>query len=133
MGEFAPIKLCRISEYTSPKYDLMFLYEVDAVVDHIIKTLLIRKGTYPWDPSYGSNLLDYLFEPLDDITIQKIIQEVESTIEKHPSVTQKQIHVSVDEFQKSVTLDIYLTIGTIQRRVTLSSNRETREVKTVVY
>lgn len=127
-----PIQLARVTEYTSTQYDFLLLYEVDCVIDHILKTLLIRKGSYVFDPEYGSDLLFYLFEPLDTGTTEAIRGEVKRVCEAHPSVSSVNVSVSSDVYEKTVLLEIQLLLGSVERTVSIYVDRLSKEVKTIV-
>lgn len=132
--EEGPIRLARITEYTSSGYDLTIVYEIDAVVDHIIKTLFILRGTYVWDPEFGSDLLKYLFEPLDDTTLNQIKHEIDRVARSHPSVEDVIIDISnVSPDQKLVTIDVTLVVSGEEKRFTLTSNATDKTIKVTHY
>jgi len=54
--------------------------EVKAMLIHL---LLTRKGSRYFLPDFGTNLYQYIFEPLDDITLGKIEGEIQDAVEKY--------------------------------------------------
>jgi phage baseplate assembly protein W len=54
--------------------------EVKAMLIHL---LLTRKGSRYFLPDFGTNLYQYVFEPLDDITLGKIETEIQDAVEKY--------------------------------------------------
>lgn len=54
--------------------------EVKAMLIHL---LLTRKGSRYFLPDFGTNLYQYIFEPLDDITLGKIEAEIQDAVEKY--------------------------------------------------
>lgn len=98
----------RVSEYTSPTNDFLDLYEEDAVVDHIIKKLQILRGTYVFDPTYGCDLVRYLFEPMNEVTEAAIRREVESVIKEYPSIINYSIELVPRENFKEYVVNIIL-------------------------
>jgi phage baseplate assembly protein W len=54
--------------------------EVKAMLIHL---LLTRKGSRYFLPDFGTNLYQYIFEPLDDITLGKIESEIQDAVEKY--------------------------------------------------
>lgn len=58
----------------NPKPEL--LYNVEATFSEISNVLGIHVGEYWWEPTFGTNLKRYLFEPCDVITAGKIHVEV---------------------------------------------------------
>lgn len=49
---------------------------LEAIIRSIINVLLIPRRTYPFDPDFGSVLFNYIFEPLDDITLESLENEL---------------------------------------------------------
>ena len=54
--------------------------EVKAMLIHL---LLTKKGSRYFLPDFGTNLYQYIFEPLDDITLGKIEAEIQDAVEKY--------------------------------------------------
>jgi phage baseplate assembly protein W len=54
--------------------------EVKSMLIHL---LLTRRGSRYYLPDFGTNLYQYIFEPLDDITLGKIENEIQDAIEKY--------------------------------------------------
>lgn len=50
---------------------------------NLIHLLLTRKGSRYYLPDFGTNLYQYIFEPLDDIVIGKIEDEINEAVEKY--------------------------------------------------
>jgi len=53
------------------------------IIKRIISQLLIIKGTYPFDPLFGENLLQFLYEPFDEITMDKIKDVVGEVVQQN--------------------------------------------------
>ena len=72
-------KLFDIDNYSSATGDFITLEGTAVIIKRIMHQLLIKKGTYIFDPELGEDILQYLFEPLDTITytnIQRTVNEV---------------------------------------------------------
>lgn len=65
-----------------------------------------RKGSRVMRPEFGSSLWDYLFEPLDDLTRDAIIDDVNNVINSDPRVAI--ITSSVDEYEHGITVSFKL-------------------------
>jgi len=52
----------------------------DVIFENIYNILKTPKGSYPWEPSFGSNLFSYLYEQLDDILLESAQSELTSDI-----------------------------------------------------
>jgi hypothetical protein len=48
----------------------------------VYNILITRKGTVPGYPEFGCSIQDYLFEPLDYITEQNLMSEIEEALDK---------------------------------------------------
>ena len=53
------------------------------IKSNLVHLLLTRKGSRYYLPDFGSNLYQYVFEPLDDIVIGKIEEEINNAVEKY--------------------------------------------------
>ena len=56
---------------------------IDVVINSWRNILLTRKGTYPNDPTYGSRLYEYVFDPFDGITKTNILSEVKNVLPRY--------------------------------------------------
>jgi phage baseplate assembly protein W len=92
------------------------------VKSDLIHLLLTRKGSRYFLPDFGTNLYQYIFEPLDEIVIQKIEDEINNAVEKYiPNLEINKINitqfnnniefVSDDKKQHSVTVNIDYTVN----------------------
>ena len=52
----------------------------DAFSSNLLLLLLTQKGERYYEPNYGTNLLKYIFEPSDNITISAIEQEIKESV-----------------------------------------------------
>mgnify|MGYP000329980595 CR=1 FL=1 len=66
--------------------------EIRAILIHL---LLTRKGTRYYLPSFGTRLYEYIFEPMDSTTFNRIENEVTTAVEEFiPNVTINKIEVT---------------------------------------
>jgi phage baseplate assembly protein W len=65
--------------------DFLLLTEIPEteIKSNLIHLLLTRKGSRYYLPDFGSNLYQYVFEPLDDIVIGKIEDEINDAVERY--------------------------------------------------
>lgn len=101
-------KFVRVTEYTSPFYDFKDIYEEQAVLEHIYKRLQILRGTYVFDPEYGTDILRYIFEFMGNDLEDKIKEEVATVIREIPAVDSFDIMMNRREQFKEVTLYIII-------------------------
>lgn len=55
---------------------------IDAVKSDLKLLLLTSKGERWYYPEYGTNLIKYLFEPNDDLTLLDILDDIKNTVNK---------------------------------------------------
>lgn len=69
-------------EDDNEKKGLFKLNEVtkDALTSNLLLLLLTRKGERYYQPNYGTNLLQYVFEPRDNFTLSDIQEEIRTTV-----------------------------------------------------
>lgn len=66
----------------------MTLTTKDALTSDLLLLLLTQKGQRYYEPDYGTNLLQYIFEPKDNLTITDIEAEIKETVKAYiPQVT----------------------------------------------
>jgi phage baseplate assembly protein W len=69
----------------------------------------IRKGEKWTDPAFGCDLPFYVFEPLDDDTIQSIREEVFAVVNYDPRFEVNDTNVRVIQEEHYVTVNVKLT------------------------
>jgi phage baseplate assembly protein W len=74
----------------------------------LINHFHIRKGEKWTDPDFGSNLLEYVFQPLDDFTTDAINEEVNDIVSYDPRFELDRQSIVVDQDTHSVTVTVKL-------------------------
>lgn len=83
---------------TSPK---------DAVKSNLFHLVMTRKGSRLYKPEFGTRVMDYLFEPMDNQTYKSIEDEIVSAVQANlQGIIIEKVDTVVDEISKSVSLDI---------------------------
>jgi len=60
----------------------------NALTSNLLLLLLTQKGQRYYEPDYGTNLLQYVFQPRDNLTISEIESELRETVKSFiPEVT----------------------------------------------
>ena len=103
--------LARPSSYNNNLFLFQDFYEEDAVIDSIVKELLIEEGSYIFDPEYGTNLLRYIFEPYVYQLKDEIITDLENLLDTNTLISSYIINIQEENVQeKSLTLDITIIV-----------------------
>jgi hypothetical protein len=87
--------------------------EQRAIKADLMHLLLTRKGQRLYNPDFGTNLLQYIFEPNDTTTLTDIKTEVINSVKKYlPKLNVKDITVTPNEdneYVATIRLDYTIT------------------------
>ena len=86
--------------------DFVKIKGIDVIIKEIIRSLVIVRGSYVFDPSYGSGLHRYIFEPIDTVTLRNIEREIESAIDRIDTVYTVNYNVRFFKDKKGYRIDI---------------------------
>lgn len=92
------------------------------IKSNLIHLLLTKKGSRYYLPDFGTNLYQYIFETLDDITMGKIEDEIIDAVEKYiPNLTINKIviekfydqieFVDNDQLQHTIKINLDYTVN----------------------
>ena len=76
----------KIGDFTStiaPKGDFKKIKDIEVILASWNNILLTPRRSYMFDPEYGSDLYKMVFEPADEVTVNKVIDEVTNTLLKY--------------------------------------------------
>jgi len=76
----------KLADYTSvvaPKGDFKRIKDIEVLISSWNNILITPRRTYMFDPEYGSNLYKMIFEPADEVTVNKVIDEVTNNLLKY--------------------------------------------------
>src|ERR1039458_4122059 len=69
--------------------------DADAIKSDLLHLILTRKGQRLYNPEFGTNLLKFIFEPEDGLTLTKIQEEITTVVKKYlPKLQINQITVN---------------------------------------
>ena len=80
------------------------LYDIELVKQDLLNHFNIRKGEKLENPSFGTGIWSYIFDPLDDQTRQAITDDVQAVIDYDPRVQLDQL--TVDEYEHGIQVTI---------------------------
>lgn len=91
------------------KGDFQSTNNLNVIINSWNNILLTPRRSYPYDPEYGSDLYKIVFDPLDEITIQKIEDEVYNSLQTYDNrAFIESIDIKYLRNEKGVSLDIYV-------------------------
>lgn len=85
------------------------LSDIDLAKRDLLNHFHIRKGEKWTDPEFGCDLPLYIFQPLDDITMDAIKEEVYSVVNYDPRFTVNDTNIIVNQDAHYVTINVKLT------------------------
>ena len=117
-----------ISDYIStiaPIGDFKRIDGIQVVLNSWNNILITPKRSYIFDPEYGSNLYKLVFEPADDITKEKIQNEVIETIQRYDdraSIRNVTINFLANQKGFQVNIDVAYKGDQSQLQVVIDKN-----------
>jgi phage baseplate assembly protein W len=105
--------------------DFEKVWDLDMIGDQLINILNINKGTYPYNPELGSDLIKYIFERPTEDKIGAIKNEVKRIVNRYFSgVYVENIVIEYIEYKKIVDINIYLKWEDKEKTILLSLNQD---------
>ena len=95
--------------------DLVVSKDGSAIKQAIVNLLLTNKGEKLYNPEYGSDIRDYLFEPLDYATAAQIKQNIMFTLGKwEPRIEVDVLDVKANWDENGFDVELVYTIRGLQ-------------------
>jgi phage baseplate assembly protein W len=89
-----------------------------AIKADLMHLILTRKGQRLYNPDFGTDLLRFIFQPNDDMTLSEIKSEVKTVVKKYlPNLTINEITVTEteeSEYAAVINIDYTITDGVFQ-------------------
>ena len=87
--------------------------DADAIKSDLLHLILTRKGQRLYNPDFGTDLLRFIFEPNDSLTLGKIKEEITTVVKKYlPNLQINDVSVTQSEeseYAAVVRLDYTIT------------------------
>jgi len=88
--------------------DVMIASDIDAIKNSVKNIVLTEIGTRPFNPEFGTQVTNLLFENIDLITQRQITTEIENGIRKfEPRITNFNIKVTANHDANSYDVSIF--------------------------
>jgi len=92
--------------------------ENQAIKSDLMHLILTQRGQRLYNPSFGTNLLKFIFEPNDSITLSSVKEEITTVVKKYlPKLQINEISVeeSIEsEYAAVVRIDYTITDGVFE-------------------
>ena len=112
-------------------YTSKTLVDLDLALQDLNNHFHIRKGEKWTNPEFGSNLPYYVFQPLDDVTVDLIEQDVLDVINYDPrfSLVTNTVRVEEDASTVTVRAEIIYLPATTPTDLVIKFDREFNETQ----
>lgn len=111
-------KIFDISAKISPSGDFAKLKDLDVLLSSWNSILLTPVGTYPFDPDFGSRLLNFVFEPADSQTSSNIKNEIVSKLSRYDDRgSVEDVTVKYLPDRKGFTIDISVKFKNLDGKI----------------
>lgn len=94
--------------------DLAAFYDVEAVKNSIVNAFLTAPGDKILSPTYGMDLRQYLFEPIDDFLIDILEDLISDQLPRmEPRITVENVEVVGFEDQNTITITLQINVPSL--------------------
>jgi phage baseplate assembly protein W len=94
--------------------DVQALFDIEAVKNSIVNALLTSPGEKLLNPTYGVDLRQYLFEPIDDFTTELIQDDIETKLPlMEPRITLQDVVVVADEDNNQYNIELKIDVPSL--------------------
>ena len=98
--------------------DVVPLKDLAAVKNSIKSILLTNKGERPFQPSFGCNITNYLFEQPDPVTLSFLEDEIKDALAKYePRVITTDVSVQDNTDNNALFVSVNCTIISTQQQI----------------
>jgi phage baseplate assembly protein W len=118
----------KLADYTSkvaPAGDFKRIKNIEVLISSWNNILITPRRTYMFDPEYGSDLYKMIFEPADQDTVNKVINEVTRTLLRYDdraSIEGVDVTFFTNRKGFSVAVDVVYKGDTGQLQVVVDEN-----------
>jgi phage baseplate assembly protein W len=94
--------------------DVQAIFDVESVKNSVVNALLTTPGEKILDPTYGVDLRQYLFEPIDDFTTDLIRDDIEIKLPRmEPRIELKSVNVVADEDNNQYNIELQIDVPSL--------------------
>lgn len=94
--------------------DVLPLYDIEAVKNSIVTAFLTSPGQKILNPTYGVDLRQYLFDPVDDFTTDLIRDDIMVKLPRmEPRITLENVTVIANEDEQTYDIEMTITVPSL--------------------
>lgn len=105
---------------------ILAAYDIDAISNSIKNIVYTKQGDKPFQPSYGTQISDLLFEPYNHLIESEIKREIIDNVYKwEPRVRDIQVDMTMKEEENSLYITVTFLVGNdIRETVNITLTRQ---------
>lgn len=118
---------------TASETDKTTLVDVDLVKQDLLNALRTRKGERLMRGNYGCGVWDYIFNPLDEITKEAVVEELRRIVALDPRLQLVGVRVQEYEFGLQCILELkYINLRSTEALFVQFDNRNNQLISAVI-
>jgi len=114
---------------TRERFSRFTAFDVDLIKTDLLNAFSIRQGEKPGKPEYGSSIWSFVFDPLTDDVVEKIVEEAERVVTKDPRLSVDTINVFTREGGVLLELSLLINPAATPLDLVLQFNETSRRVQ----
>lgn len=103
------------------------IFDIDVVKTDLLNHIFTRRGDRVMMPNFGTTIPDLVFEPIDEITLQTIREELNLVFNYDPRIELLKMNITPKPDENSITVDALLKYIELEKVDNLNFNIEFRE------
>ena len=103
--------------------------DVDLIKIDLLNAFNIRQGEKPGNPAYGSSIWTFIFEPLNDAVVERIVEEAERVITNDPRLGVEDINVFTRDGGVLLEMSLLINSGATPLDLRLQFDESSRTVQ----
>lgn len=114
---------------TRERFSRFTAFDVDLIKTDLLNAFSIRQGEKPGKPEYGSSIWSFVFDPLTDDVVEKIVEEAERVVTKDPRLSVDTINVFTREGGVLLEMSLLINPAATPLDLVLQFNESSRRVQ----
>lgn len=104
------------------------LTDIELIKQDLLNQFMTVRGSRVMRPEYGSIIHELVYEPLDEVTIEDIRDDVVRIVRSDPRVSLTDINVTESDMGVSVIVDLLFMPGSVPDQLIATYQRNNDEV-----
>jgi len=114
---------------TKNQFKNFSINDIDLIKTDLLNAFNIKQGEKPGNPTYGSSIWSFVFEPLTDAVVERIIEESRRVITSDPRIGVEDINVFTRDGGVLLEMDLFLNTGATPLSLRLQFDESSRSVR----